>query len=202
MNLLLIGGTGVLSSAVTAEALKRGIEVTMINRGRRSLPQGVESIVCECHKYAEIQTLLAGRHFDAVIDFLCFSAREVESSYRLYSKVAKQYVFISSCMVYDTRGGGWMDEDSPKVLPMWQYSVGKWDCEIALRKLAQNSSCKITVIRPAVTYGDTRIPYGEAPQYGYHWTLIARILAGKPIRLHMVKRSISAEMKHLHGQRF
>jgi len=28
---------------------------------------------------------------------------------------------------------------------------------------------------------DTHIPYGISPQYGYHWTLIARILSGKPI---------------------
>ena len=32
MNVLIIGGTGVLSSAVTAEALRQGIAVTMISQ--------------------------------------------------------------------------------------------------------------------------------------------------------------------------
>lgn len=181
MNLLLVGGTGVLSSAVTQEALKQGFEVTMINRGKRTIPDGVESLVFDCHDYDGIGKALAGHRFDAAIDFLCFSKQELENSFRLYSRFSSQYIFISSCMVYDTRVGGWMDEDSPKVLPMWQYSVGKWDCELALKQLAFQSPCNVTVVRPSVTYGDTRIPYGEGPRYGFHWTLVARILAGKPI---------------------
>ena len=181
MKLLLVGGTGVLSSAVTHEALKQGFEVTMVNRGKRTIPNGVESLVFDCHNYDGIGKRLAGRHFDAAIDFLCFSRQELENSFRLYSRFSSQYLFISSCMVYDTRVGGWMDEGSPKVLPMWRYSIDKWNCELALDQLAFQSPCKATVIRPSVTYDDTRIPYGEGPRYGFHWTLVARILAGKPI---------------------
>lgn len=33
----------------------------------------------------------------------------------------------------------------------------------------------------AAVYGLRRIPYGISPQYGYHWTLAARILNNKPI---------------------
>ena len=33
MDILIIGGTGVLSSAVVNVALKQGLKVTMINRG-------------------------------------------------------------------------------------------------------------------------------------------------------------------------
>ena len=47
--------------------------------------------------------------------------------------------------------------------------------------LATPAGIKYTIVRPAITYGDTRIPYGIAPKYGYHWTLVARILADKPI---------------------
>ncbi len=181
MNLLLVGGTGVLSSAVAAEALKQGIQVTAINRGRSKAVAGVESLVHECHEHAAIRSALAGRRFDATIDFLCYSPKDLEDSYSLYSQFTSQYVFISSCMVYDTRTGGWMDEESPKVLPMWRYSVDKWDCELKLNQLASRSDCHATIVRPSVTYGDTRIPYGEGPRYGYHWTLVARILAEKPI---------------------
>lgn len=181
MKLLLVGGTGVLSSAVAAEALKQGFEVTTITRGHRKALVGVESLVHDCRDYAGIHAALSGRHFDATIDFLCVSRKEVESSFRLYAPLTSQYFFISSCMVYDTRIGGWMKEESPKVLPMWRYSVDKWDSEMALAKLAAESNCPVTVVRPGVTYGDTRIPYGEAPRYGYHWTLAGRILAQKPI---------------------
>lgn len=181
MNLLLVGGTGVLSKAVAQNALQSGFQVTMINRGKRPVPDGAELLVCDCHRHDAIASMLSGRQFDAVIDFLCYTTEDVKASFRLYSKYCSQYMFISSCAVYDTRQAVVMTEDSPKGLPIWKYSVDKWNCEVLLAELAADSSCRTTVIRPSVTYGDTRIPYGIMPPYGYHWTLPARILAGKPI---------------------
>lgn len=180
LKVLLIGGTGVLSSAVVSEALRKSIEVTIVTRGFREIPDGVKSITCNKEDHERLAQLLEYQ-YDAVIDFLCYSEEELVSSFEFYSKYTNQYFFISSCAVYDSRAGEVMNEDSKKVLPMWCYSVQKWAAEQTLVKLAQESSCVYTIIRPAVTYGDTRIPYGIYPQYGYHWTLCARILADKPI---------------------
>lgn len=181
MNILLIGGTGVLSSAITAEAMKQGIAVTMINRGRRKLPEGAEVIISNNKDYKGIAEKLQGRLFDAIIDFLCYNTQELKDSFTLYSKHTRQYFFISSCAVYDTTKGGIYDEDSPKVRKEWPYSVDKWNCELLLASMAKESNCAYTVIRPCLTYGDTRLPYGIAPEFRKHWTLVARILAGKPI---------------------
>lgn len=181
MNILLIGGTGVLSSAVTAEAMKQGFSVTMINRGRRKLPEGTEVIISNNKDYAGIAEKLKGRFFDAIIDFLCYNTQELKDSFTLYSNHTRQYFFISSCAVYDTTKGGIYDEESPKVRKEWPYSVDKWNCELLLTDMAKESNCAYTVIRPCLTYGDTRLPYGIAPEFRKHWTLVARILAGKPI---------------------
>lgn len=180
-SLLLIGGTGVLSSAVTNELLCQGFEVTMINRGNRPIPDGVFFIKSNCNNFEYIKHKLANKKFDAVIDFLCFTKQQLIKSYNFYSNYTNQYFFISSCAVYNTELGKVCNEESPKVLKIWQYSVDKWDCEKTLMQLAEKSKCNYTIIRPAVTYDNTRIPYGIAPQYGYHWTLISRILAKKPI---------------------
>ena len=181
VSLLLIGGTGVLSSAVVAEALRKGMDITIITRGSRKAPQGVNNILCDKDDYDRLSDFLKGKKFDAVIDFLCYHEEELVRSFNFYSNYTNQYFFISSCAVYDTRVGGEMNEDSPKVLPMWSYSVEKWASEQKLALLAAKTTCKYTIVRPCVTYGDTRIPYGIYPPYGYHWTLCARILAGKPI---------------------
>ena len=181
MKLLLVGGTGVLSSAVARHALRSGFRVTMINRGKRPIPDGAELLVCDCHRHAAIESMLSGRQFDAVIDFLCYTTEDVKASFTLYSRHCSQYIYISSCAVYDTRKAGVMTEESAKGLPIWNYSIDKWNSEVLLAELAATSSCRTTVIRPSVTYGDTRIPYGIMPPYGYHWTLPARILNGKPI---------------------
>lgn len=183
MHLLIIGGTGVLSSAVTAEALRQGIVVTMINRGKRKIPEGVELIKSDKDDLENIAKQLEGRSFDAVMDYLCYTDSQTEKSVKFYKKYTKQYFYISSCAVYNTEllAGKMADEDSPKVLPIWKYSVDKWASEQKIAKLFEGSDVKYTIIRPCVTYGDTRIPYGISPMYGYHWTLAARILAGKPI---------------------
>lgn len=183
MHILIIGGTGVLSTAVTAEALKKGIKVTMINRGNRPIPDGVEHIKANKDDLTTIADRLKDRKFDAVMDYLCYTDAQTEKSVNFYSVYTKQYFYISSCAVYDTRAmkGEPCEEDSPKVLPIWKYSVDKWASEQKIVAMFKGSDVNYTIIRPCVTYGDTRIPYGISPTYGYHWTLCARILAGKPI---------------------
>lgn len=180
-SLLLIGGTGVLSGAVAREAIKKGLEVTIVNRGRRKLPEGATLLQSDRKNYEYIEHCLQGKIFDAVIDFLCYGEKDAQESFDLYKKFTKQYVFISSCAVYNTALGGICKEASPKELKIWSYSVHKWGCEQLLVDKAKKSLCNYTIIRPCVTYDDTRIPYGISPQYGYHWTLCARALSGKPL---------------------
>ena len=165
MNILIVGGTGVLSSAVTNEAIRKGFFVTMINRGNRPIPKGVEHIKADIKNQETIEEKLYGRYFDAVMDFLCYTDKQTEKSVNLYSKYTKQYFYISSCAVYDTAtmNGRMADEDSPKVLSIWNYSINKWKSEELLVSLFKNKEANYTVIRPCVTYGDTRIPYGVYP---------------------------------------
>lgn len=184
MNVLIIGGTGVLSSAVTNEALRQGFKVTMINRGNRSnlIPDSVEFLKSDKNDSEKIRHLLGERRFDAVIDFLCYSRQQLEYSFNLFCNRARQFIFISSCAVYDpTRCTSYHDEDAPKRNAVWKYSIEKSDCEDYLREVAGAYGINYTIIRPGVTYGGTRIPYGISPAYGYHWTLVERILNGKPI---------------------
>lgn len=182
MNILIVGGTGVLSSAVTAEALKKGIAVTMINRGNRPIPEGVEHIKSDRNNYSYLAEVLSGRSFDAVMDFLLLSDEDTRKSVGFYSRFTKQYFFISSCAVYNTviLNGRVGNEDSPKELPVWFYSKHKWASEKLVMNLFSTKN-NYTIIRPCVTYDNTRIPYGISPTYGYHWTLASRILKNKPI---------------------
>lgn len=181
MKILLIGGTGVLSSSITAESIKRGYDVTMINRGHRKLPDNIHLIKTDRNNFSYIKSQIEGCSFDAVIDFLCYTPKDAEESFSFYSNYAKQYIFISSCAVYDKTYPGVKNEDSPKGLKVWSYSTNKWACEQCITELAKESNCKLTIVRPCVTYDDTRIPYGITPPYRFHWTLCARILADKPI---------------------
>ncbi len=182
-KLLVVGGTGVLSTAVVKEALNKGIAVSMINRGNRPgrIPAGVELIQCDIRDTERLQSLLEGRRFDTVIDFICYTQEQIAHSLALFQDHADQYVFISSACVYDTSIPGLKAEDAPKGFNDWSYSTDKWDCEQYLVRKAGELNLNYTVVRPCITYDDTRIPYGIMPPYGYHWTLVARILNDKPV---------------------
>lgn len=187
LNILIVGGTGVISYAVVNEALNKGINVTCINRGKshqQILPKNVEVIIADYHNRALLEKKLNNRHFDAVIDVLCYNEKDIDYSVSVFKDKCKQYIFFSSCAVYNKGNGDYeCTEDSPLINPVWDYSINKVKCENRLIHLAQKYKFNYTIVRPAVTYGNTRIPYGVTPPYGYHGTLIMRIMNHKPIIL-------------------
>lgn len=195
MNILIVGGTGVISYAVVNEAIKKGIHVTCINRGRskeQKLPSEVEIILADYRQQSLIEQKLKGRFFDAIIDVLCYTEKDIDYSVSLFKDKCKQYIFFSSCAVYNKGKGDYeCTEDSELVNPVWPYSIKKVECEHKLMQLASEYKFNYTIVRPAVTYGNTRIPYGITPPYGFHGTLIQRIFNRKPIILWDEGRSIS-----------
>ena len=71
MKALFIGGTGTISTSVTKQALKKGWELTHLNRGQRAAsPEGVETIHCNVRDEEAVQAALKGRRFDAVFNFI------------------------------------------------------------------------------------------------------------------------------------
>ena len=164
MNLLLVGGTGVLSSAVAETALAKGDAVTVINRGNRNASPGCEAIVSDRHDYDKIENGLGNRHFDVAIDFLVFNREDSIRSFEFYSKRCNQYVLVSSCFVYDFSKGGFVHEGSPRGLSCWKYSSGKCEAEDALVHAAARSGCGYTIVPKDVsvaTFEGERIPLNQ-----------------------------------------
>ena len=186
-SLLVVGGTGVISFAVVSEALKRGFRITCINRGKaknQKLPSEVEIIKADYRDKILVEQKLSNRFFDVVIDVLCYTEEDIDYSVSLFKDRCEQYIFFSSCAVYNKGNGDYeCTENSPLINPIWQYSIDKVKCELRLISLAQEYNFNYTIVRPAVTYGNTRIPYGVTPPYGYHGTIIQRIIHHKPIIL-------------------
>lgn len=186
MKVLIVGGTGCVSGAVVHEAVKQGIQVTCINRGLNKVSNfrgEVETLIADKNDTTRIKALLKGRMYDAVVDFLCYTAVDAEKSFLFYSQFAKQYIFISSTAVYtQNQDGVPFSEDAPKLRVSWSYSKEKWISEERLQVMARTSPCALTVIRPGIVYDDSWFPYGfETVSYGYYWTFAARVLAGKPL---------------------
>lgn len=71
MKVLIIGGTGCISSAILSECISNKLDVTIINRGHRksNIPDGIRLIIADKNDVNTIQKSICNDHFDAVIDF-------------------------------------------------------------------------------------------------------------------------------------
>jgi nucleoside-diphosphate-sugar epimerase len=182
MKVLIIGGTGVLSNEVVNYCLNNNFETFILNRGKRKnlIPNNVKLFCADNDNVEMIRKLLWGYYFDTVIDFLCYTEKQIEQSINIYKDFCNQFIFISSATVYKPSNNICF-EDSPLINPFWKYSADKVSSEKKLISICSKNNINYCIIRPGVTYGNTRIPYGIMPAYGYHWTLISRILNNKPI---------------------
>lgn len=183
MDILIIGGSGILSSAVVDQCIDRGYNVTMMNRGNNSAytNESANLIICDARDESAVRTKMSGKHFDVVIDFIVFNLEQLKRSLSLFGNIADQYIFISSAQAYNTSIQKEHVETDETPQPLWSYSVNKDICEKYLQSYCKEHRINYTIVRPGVNYDNRRIPYGMYPPIGKHWTIVARILAGKPI---------------------
>ena len=67
MKILMIGGTGTISSAITRQLAQGGHDLWLLNRGTRSkeVPAGVKQVICDVNDEEEVKKLLGTETFDA-----------------------------------------------------------------------------------------------------------------------------------------
>jgi len=181
VRVLFVGGTGIISTACTQLAIDRGVELYLLNRGRRPLPQGARSIVADFADEAAVGEALAHHRFDAVVDFIAFTDADIERDIRLFRDRTDQFVFISSASAYQKPPADWIvREDTPLANPYWQYARDKIACEERLTRAFREEGFPATIIRPSLTYGDTQAPL-VTNSWEKPYTILARMRAGKPV---------------------
>lgn len=157
MKVLFIGGTGVISIACTGLAAERGIDLYLLNRGRTpaELPAGVRLIAGDLSNERDVEAALAGQTFDVVANFINFTTPDIERDLRLFRGRVGQYVFISSCSVYQKPLRDYrVTESTPLANPYWQYARDKTACEQRLTDEYRATGFPITIVRPSLTYGE------------------------------------------------
>jgi nucleoside-diphosphate-sugar epimerase len=185
MKILFIGGTGIISSACSSLALARGYELVLLNRSvSRKIPAPEGAVVLQADVYREearIATLLKGRHFDAVVDFVAFTTQDIERDLRLFRDKTDQFVFISSASAYQKPVRNYIiTEETPLENPYWEYSRNKIASENRLMQAYRNDGFPVTIIRPSHTYGPTQIPLGVS-SWAHPWTVVDRMKRGQKV---------------------
>lgn len=180
MKVLFIGGTGIISSAVSKLALETGIELTVLNRGQsfRPAPAGARVLHGDIREAAVAETL-DGQMFDVVVNWIGFTPEHIERDLALFRGRTGQYIFISSSSVYHKPVRSLpITESTPLHNPYWAYSRDKIACEERLIRAYRDEDFPITIVRPSHTYDQTLLPM----RGGY--TMVDRMRRGQPVIVH------------------
>lgn len=186
MRALFIGGTGTISSAITALAPQCGFELYLLNRGNRTelVPEGVKVIQADINNEEDVREKLKDMTFDVVAEFIAFDVDALKRDVRLFKGRTKQYIFISSASAYQKPlSSPFITESTPLSNPYWEYSRNKIAGEEYLMKEYRENGFPITIVRPSHTYGDFSIPTAIHGKNG-SFSVIDRIRNGKKIIVH------------------
>ncbi len=184
MRVLLIGGTGIISTDITLLAAQRpDIDLYLLNRGHlpQFVPAGVKCIQADINDEARVKAGIGGLHFDAVADFISYDPEALRRKVELFRGVCGQYLFISSCAAYCYPPSFRLitEENTPTGNPLWSYGLNKSRCEEWLVEENARGGPDYTIVRPAYTYNDIRILSPYSINHWQSWTLAKRLLHGQ-----------------------
>lgn len=183
MRILIIGGTGTISSAITRQLAASGQDLWLLNRGTRKqeVPAGVKQIVADISNEEEVKRLLGDVQFDAVCEFIGFVPEQVERDIRLFKGRTRQYVYISSASAYNKPASNHViNEGTTLANPYWEYSRNKIACEELLMKEYRENAFPVTIVRPSHTYCERSVPVSVHGLKG-SWQVLKRMIDGKPV---------------------
>ena len=185
MKILFVGGTGLISSACSELAVKRGHELFILNRSastKHPLADGAILLKGDVHAAeTDLASLLADQHFDVVVDWIAYTVEDIERDIRLFLDKTKQFVFISSASAYQKPPRHYViTEETPLENPFWRYSQDKIACEKRLMHEYHKNGFPVTMIRPSLTYGPSQIPLIGA-SWSHPYTVIDRMKRGQKV---------------------
>ena len=182
MKFLFIGGTGIISTASTALAAKRGLDLTLLSRGQHEshLPAGVKTLIADVNDPVLLHKL-EHESFDAVVDWIAFTPADIERDLKLFRGRTRQFVFISSTSAYQKPQTHYlMTESTPLANPYWDYSRNKIACEERLMQAYRDEGFPVTIVRPSLTYGETLIPL-VLNSWQQSYTAVDRMIRGQKL---------------------
>jgi 2'-hydroxyisoflavone reductase len=178
-KLLVLGGTVFLGRHVVEAAQAAGCEVTLLNRGTRTLQfaQPVEQLRGD--RDGDLSAL-EGRHFDAVVDCSGYTPGQLQRSADALRDQVAHYVFVSTISVYaQFAPGRAYDETAPVTAAVEGYGGCKARAEEVIEAAMPG---RVAILRPGLIVG----PYDTTGRFTYWPTRLARggrVLApGRPDR--------------------
>jgi len=179
MRTLVLGGSVFVGRHLVEELLRRGHEVTVLNRGLTAVehPAAVQRLTCDRKDHDAVRRTLEDSHFDAVFDVSAYAPEDVSIMVEVLRDRVEHYVFTSTVAVYAASDYAPIDEEfdldrRPQANP---YTAGKVRCEDILMAAQRDHGFPVTIIRPSYIYG----PHNPLPMREFSFFL--RLQQGRKI---------------------
>ncbi len=170
-RVLLTGANGFIGRALREALIQHNWQVREVMRSARGLSESHSDVVVKTlHPSTDWRPALEG--CSAVIHLAALvhvrPERTVDSSenFRLINTAAtltlaqqaaelgiKRFLFTSSAKVTGESSGSrpFREDDPPH--PEDAYAISKWEAEVGLRRIAQETGLRVTIVRPPLVYG-------------------------------------------------
>jgi nucleoside-diphosphate-sugar epimerase len=177
MRVLIMGGTEFISLHLVQSLLRRGHEVTALNRGRRPerLPAGVRTIVGDRKDHAALRERLRAERFDGVYD-VTYAPTTGEDVAALADALqgGPHVIFVSTCRVYDHSLPIPYSEETARSFYWGDYARHKIAGEDALLERHRSRGLPVTIVRPTHVMGPLNTRNNET-------FFMDRIHRGRPV---------------------
>jgi len=172
LRVMVTGANGFVGQVLCAEAIRRGLHIKGATRSACDLPIGVEPAIVSkidgeadwtsaLHSVDVVIHLAARVHVmkdaaaDPLSEFLRVNLHGTANLARQAVRTrVKCFVYISSIKVNGEQTGetvSFTGLDKPN--PQDPYAISKWQAELALQRIAQETGLEVVVVRPPLVYG-------------------------------------------------
>lgn len=154
MRIVVLGGTGFLSTWVVRAALARGHEVVAVSRGRRGdPPAGARAVVADRDDAASLAAALRDARPDAVVDVCGYTVAGARAAGEVLGGVGR-YVYVSSISAYSGWPPGPVPDESAPTFPstadLTEYGPMKAESE---RVLVDATDGRALLVRAGLIVG-------------------------------------------------
>ncbi len=184
MKVLLIGGTGLISTAVAQQLVDGGHRVTLFNRGQSPVRvQGDFHVLkgdrTERERFA--RTIRDGSPWDCVIDMICSDPADAAATRDGCRDCAAQVIFCSTTNVYPKPADSYPVREDHRLGAAYKNGIDKAACEALHREAEAAGAYALTIVRPGHTYGESG---GVLHTFGQSTVYLDRLRRGLPIIVH------------------
>ena len=184
MNILIIGGTGLISTSISRQLLEAGHNLTLYNRGQTEarLEGDFDHIRGDRNDFAAFEEKFsAGETFDCVIDMVCYKPEQAESAIRAFAGRVGQYIFCSTVDVYTKPPATFPVREAHPRSSISDYGRDKAKCEDLFMDAHHAGHFPVTILRPASTYSEGG---NIIHTFGWGTYFLDRLRQGMPVIVH------------------